>query len=249
MRIYSKFKDYYDNVVPPSNTVVWYRKDCSFMLDATKQLPINKAETEFLLNAFEAAPLPPVVVSLRYVTPTHRDILLLGLCGKLYLVYLLYTFNNTKTELKAFLNIVEFVEFYNNNVSNSVHFEKNKLWHKRHPFNEGGINAWYQGCNQTQKVQDIFIKVKTPIFLMKRPEVRLNSGTVEFYVNPNLSEYGIQRLFDPWTMYQEIEMYLSNTLAVGVEKIPIFSDELKRDAHGFDNWSFKQIGPKPRKTR
>jgi hypothetical protein len=140
---------------------------------------------------------------------------------------------------------MEFVEIYNSNKSPAVYIEKSRGWHRRFPFNEQGMKNWYQEVNQTQRVQDIFIELKAPVFLIKQYYVE---GEITLYVNPNMSEYGLQRVFDPWTAYQEIEMYLSNTLAVGVEVMPTFTDELKRDAHGFDNWSFKQIGPKPRKA-
>ena len=246
MKIHSKFKDYYDHVVPPSDTVLWCRKGHDFVLDAHKQLPINKVTIEFLIDSFGKMPHPPITYKPGYkgILRSHTDVIMLGFCGKLYAVYLLYQQRNNKTCIKAATDIMEFIEIYNSSKNPTINLEKNRIWDKRFPYNEQGIKNWYQEVNQTQKVGDIFITIKAPIFLMKQHYGR---GSIEFHINPNMSEYGLQRIFDPWTAYQEIEMYLTNTLAVGVETIPIFSDELKRDAHGFDNWSFKQIGPKPRK--
>mgnify|MGYP006282300013 CR=1 FL=1 len=46
----------------------------------------------------------------------------------------------------------------------------------------------------------------------------------------------------PWQAYQELEMFLGDTL-VEREVMPVLSDRAKRDAHGFDEKSFKQVSP------
>ena len=68
-------------------------------------------------------------------------------------------------------------------------------------------------------------------------------------INPRFADYKLQSVFDPWTAYQEIDMYLNNQLAVNMEPTLERSQELIRDSKGFDDWSFKQKGPKARKRK
>jgi hypothetical protein len=248
MRIYSKKPDYYDFVVPPSDTVTWRRKSEGFILDETKPLPISLEMTEFLIRAFKNVPLPPVVTSYRERFWDSKDILLLGFCGKLYVVYRVSVGGWPSQEIKPYIDIHEFVEVYNAHSTYLVKFETRPAF-SRYPFNPEGMKAWYQEFDQPRRVEEISIAVRAPIFIIQCTYRNIDYKGLEFSTNPNMSEYGLQRLFDPWTTYQEIEMYLTNTLAVEVEKIPDFGDKLKRDAHGFDDWSFKQVGPKPRKRK
>ena len=61
---------------------------------------------------------------------------------------------------------------------------------------------------------------------------------VEF--NPILKDYGIQKIIDPFTIYQEIKFFLSNDLVEDPMKDFQITDDLKRDSKGFDKWSFRR---------
>ena len=88
---------------------------------------------------------------------------------------------------------------------------------------------------------------------------RYNSPIISWYknynnqiiqqVNPSLKEYGFQRLIDPYTAHQEIEMFLSSTLATEKNPIPKRTQELIRDAHSFDKNSFRNTKPDRRKRK
>lgn len=68
-------------------------------------------------------------------------------------------------------------------------------------------------------------------------------------INPNLGRIGFQKLVDPYTAHQEIEMFLSSTLATEKNPIPKRTQELIRDAHGFDKNSFRNTKPDRRKRK
>lgn len=78
---------------------------------------------------------------------------------------------------------------------------------------------------------------KTPVILY-----RPSSTTIHYCkeLNPRLNVWGFQKVFDPYTAYQELDMYLSNQLADQQDPVPQRTQELIRDAHGFDDWSFKK---------
>ena len=241
MRIFSKFTDYYDHVVPPSDNFVWERKQTEINLDLTKPSEISKDKTEFLINIFTTMPKPKISYGWKRWNPLHNDLFILGFCGKLYAIYLIYTSEYAKpTICRPFININEFVEVWNKERTDKIKFEKGKVWHERRPFNEEGLKAWFDESNGRNFVSELFIDLKTPLFVIDKDKLTTNI---------KMAEYGLQRIFDPWSAYQEIEMYLTNNLASVHKEMPNFGNELKRDAHGFDDWSFKQVGPKPRKRK
>ena len=59
-------------------------------------------------------------------------------------------------------------------------------------------------------------------------------------INPSLKTYNFQEVIDPFTLYQEIEMYLGGVLG-NKEVIPEMADKDKVVSHGFDpKWSFRK---------
>ena len=60
--------------------------------------------------------------------------------------------------------------------------------------------------------------------------------------NVCLEDLDFDRVVDPVQAYQQLELFLNNTLVKPVE-IQEPDDKLKRDMHGFDALSFKQTSP------
>lgn len=113
------------------------------------------------------------------------------------------------------------------------------------PFTVQGFSDWSRTHNTTS-VTDIFIEFDTPIFILRRKPL---AGNHELLINPCLQDFGAQSIFDPWTAYQEIDMFLGNVLTNRENSSIVRSEELIRDSKGFDEWSFKQRGSKKRKRR
>lgn len=57
----------------------------------------------------------------------------------------------------------------------------------------------------------------------------------------NLKRVDFHKIMDPFTIFQEIQMWLSGVLPKdGPPMVAITDDIIKRDKHGFDKWSFKK---------
>ena len=67
--------------------------------------------------------------------------------------------------------------------------------------------------------------------------------------NPILKDYDFQKIVDPYTAFQEIQMYISGVLSTG-DKNPQWpiSDKLKAESKGFNDLSFRRQ-EHPRKSK
>ena len=221
MKIYSKFTDYYDHATGyyPSD-IVWKRYT---KMDNIKDGIFNSDysnKTNIVLNNISKIP----------GSVKAGDLFVIGFCGKVYIV----------------------VSEYNNN--NLIGSYIKPL--KKEDFNFWGYyiyTEWMQKYSG-QDLSDIFIDIKSPIFIIKNKcsgyslSKRNNYG-YSLIINPCLRDFGLQSVFNPVQAYQEIEMFLSNQMVMVDDPDIKRSNELIRDSKGFDNWSFKQHGPKKRKRK
>ncbi|MCK5613350.1 hypothetical protein KAR91_66385 [Candidatus Pacearchaeota archaeon] len=262
MRIFSKFNDYYDHVVGHSTEPVWERHEREFILDPLKKTEFSKEQTILLNKTYAELPKPSIIFKTnRYRAKDCTDFMVLGFCGKVYPIFIVPTEGNyvqniyPKVEIKrkTFIKPSEFTSLFNR-VFRDKKVVKGSLWLRdKFPFTDDGVAAWIEKYNH-QITTDIFITIKSPIFLLKYSRDEWSSVSGRSFismiiVNPRLADYKIQSIIDPFTAYQEVDMYLGNELVGNFEPMPNFGDELKRDAHGMDNWSFKQQGPKKRKQK
>ena len=85
------------------------------------------------------------------------------------------------------------------------------------------------------KTSNLFARLRAPIWI--KPITKRYSDLV--FVNYLLKEYHFQKVFDPVSAFQEIDMYLSGVLAIQQPEMVEISDIDQRDKKGFNNWSFK----------
>lgn len=62
--------------------------------------------------------------------------------------------------------------------------------------------------------------------------------------NPILADFGMQKLFDPYTAMQEIEMFLGRLSINETPQMPVGSDKVIAESKGFDEWSFRKMPTK-----
>lgn len=93
---------------------------------------------------------------------------------------------------------------------------------------------------------DIFIEYDCPIFLMTFANSYFNPMAAYIYRNPILKNYGFQRIYDPYTAFQEISMYLGSILVDDNTDMDSVNDFDMSRAKGFDEWSFKKMPSKKR---
>lgn len=98
---------------------------------------------------------------------------------------------------------------------------------------------------------DLFREYKTPVFVYdshyKRSSIDSNwRDSSRFIINPILKEYEFYKVFDPFTTFQEIQMFISGVLGTGEKEIIEVEDKYKIGQHGFDKWSFRKEPTKKR---
>jgi hypothetical protein len=79
-----------------------------------------------------------------------------------------------------------------------------------------------------------------PLFLVESSRVGVHTRV---HANPNLKALGCAKLFTSADLAQRIETYLGNEMAKEHNPVPVRTQVLIRDAHGFDNVSFKNTKP------
>lgn len=101
------------------------------------------------------------------------------------------------------------------------------------------------------RVRDAFA-ARYPDFGLDKHYINYYSVAHEFdFVTllPDLKALGLHRLWDPYETWQAVEGYLGNEMARQFDPASARTDELARDYHGFDEWSFKNRAPGERKAR
>jgi hypothetical protein len=164
---------------------------------------------------------------------TNTETIVLGLCGKLKMYFKYYNSQNK-------VILYDDIEKYINKLILAKHLIKSDKQllrkNKRKYINDKVRNFenWKKVYENNNKNIDVFLKLNTPLFLLQR------HFKTNLIINPKLRDYNFQSKYSPYEMYQMIEQFLTNELAQSFDKPDNISDELKRDAHGFDKWTFKK---------
>ncbi len=241
MKIIDKRNDFYDNSCQYSKTPLWVRKErCVSPL-----IELTQHQSKFIFNAYKGIPKVHRGFKTSY-DGTFKSVIL-GYCGSFIPLFLVdIKLSEYKPNIQTYTNIEDAMKLWNDTYS-KLHKHVLKpskvygFYYKEYKMSLDGVNNWVNEYNNPKILTDIFIRLKSPIFIVDGEDIT---------VNPNLKSYGIQRVMNPFTVYQRIEMYLGNELVMCNQTIPVFSDELKRDAHGMDKWSFKnKTCPKKRKRK
>ena len=257
MRIISKFSDYYDGV-NYSDTPIWERKQIKIPLQEHRftqkdrnDSVLSNEQLDYVKELYDS--IPEIDPDYTEHTGGYQGSLygnrVIGFCGKVYIVHRLLKKDerNLNIELhKAFIDIEkykeEFVNLYKYKETHKHKWERRSFkfygfGHKKgHPKT---FDEWHKTYNNN-KTSKLFLDLNTPLFYIHRGSL---------VVNPCMKDKGLHTLFDVWTVSQEIEMFLGNNLASQMDPDCILTDEGKRDAHGFNNTSFKNTSTKKPRRR
>jgi hypothetical protein len=177
----------------------------------------------------------------------HYDPLVVGFCGKLYpavrLFHTKWDYNTTKTTSAFCYSLEEADKFAQNNYdSQKMEFYENNYHGKRKFF--GGYSRLenFNRCdlvdyfNQFETIykdfKEKFTEYNCPIFVYDNKHL---------YINPILYGYEFYRVFDAYTAWQEVSMYVGGVLLSKTNPIPEVSDEVRLESHGFDKkYSFRK---------
>lgn len=263
MKIISKFSDYYDSVLAHTQNVddgnIYLRLPETIELYATQ---LNELKSLLLLCSNRTT--PKMYETQRFIPSGYfsYSTFILGFCGKFYPIVQI-----TKDEKSvAILKEQDFSYF----IKDYPRIEKEYTKTRRHMYNR----QEYQNCNSYQECFDTFFRLfyqkslplkndnlffefDTPCFLIETlncsQSYRYMSGhikkNVKIHKNPNLNMLNVQHIIDPYTAYQELDMYLSGVLGANSPKTQEISDKNMRDKKGFDDWSFKKLPSKKNKLK
>lgn len=215
MRIISKTKDYYDGCqrYGMDEKFCYVRKS-----ETIKDIPDSlKKYVDQCTWSYKRAQGSP------YVT---REIL--GFCGKIYGVLRCAPSPYNLSPEDTFKYKPPQTEKNKKNKRNS--FRNLKIWEKQ------SLGEFLGATLDDQP----FIDVNAPIFYIRVTHPTYGDGTI-LKTNITLSDVKFHTQMDPFTTYQEIEMYLRNNLANTKDPImPVGDDVCVASSKGFDKFSFRK---------
>lgn len=266
MRIISKFKDYYDGVQSYGHgddlTFVRNQRVIPFFTkDKEEQSLIKSLKGLGSLNM----PKPPNFGSSNSSSTTF----IIAFCGKKYMGYKIE--GNVYYSLTSFFDAVDAGTSYSNidcisedldikikeerlkkhrdfvkqarsydevGYSDFRRFNKKfpLLGHESYRFTELCWNTWAKNNKEPSKVpESTFRNANTPIIVYEEGK--------RYILNPALKDYEFGKIMDPYTAYQEIDMYLGNNMVDQFDPSVNRTDIEIRDSKGMDDWSFKTPSP------
>ena len=264
MRIISKQKDYYDGVQAYNDdSIIFLRKEKEFIItdhdkfDRKNDKHINQDEITQSFNYDKIINPENNWLTRRYYRQWEdvfkyfdNQLMFVGFCGKIY-ISVMFDLNEalpiklggkhqqfcystkdfdkifkkftTKSEKKSYIKSKQF--------GNILKFMKTQL-----------------SENPVEINNNLFFKYKTPCFVIIPSKWQKLED--KFIISPTLKNYQFTKVFDPYTAFQEIEMFLGGVLGENKEPSTI-DDKSMLYKKGFNNMSFKTYKgtKKPRSKR
>lgn len=216
MRIISDFRDYYDGVQAygTADDLVWVRKE--------EKIERNRYHVDHVLSRERIEPY----VENCHIDSLHLKAILIRFCGKNYQGLKLV---HPSAPDEVVYNIDQFDRYVANNKLKEKKGWKVRRWHG---FDAAKTDKWFRTPIKPPKVKETDAQRDCPIRVMLS-----NQDTI---YNAFLSPYNFERVFDPYTAYQEIYMHLSN-LAAPEKPIPHIDDKTMVEVKGFHpKFSFRK---------
>lgn len=221
-----KHKDYYDGVVGTTgvdNSVVFERTTKE--IDNWKKFP--KAFQRGISWNYKNKLIQHFTYRSKGDKYIHASHFIVGFCGKLYLGFKMYYENQVSPYYKE--TLVDFTYDVN---EFKTHF--NQRW------SFADFDEFVEYVKNYDCV-DVHRELNTPIFIFDMNMLMKHGRDESFIINPILKEYNFYKVFDSFTAFQEIQMYISGVLGVGENPTIEVSDKDKIISRGFDyKWSFRK---------
>ena len=235
MRIISEYRDYYDAIqaTGQDQTLLYLRQ---LEMQELKKWPFPVLGHHRYWQWWSRLPSPFLR---QYVV---------GFCGKIYPVVL---FGGTP-EHNIYCHTIEdvdaFVEgHYKEKAVEEYRHPLKKTYHHRH-WDAGHarkvFEKWFEEMKAKQNAfVSIFEQHKCPVFIADCHTGRHGDEKCIMY-NGCLKDLEFYRVFDPFSAFQEIAMFLGG-MAMPLKPIPHLSDEIIAASKGFDKYSFRKDKSKP----
>jgi len=248
MRLIRDFSDFYDGLQSTDAEALplYVRKTSKEVIPLKDKARV--AQLSALIEPYrDFLPAPP--------RDTYAKRRVLGFCGRLQAFYLWSrnAYLSVDSLREAILQVSD--RKYDDLESYRIRRAKEAIrrsddgatWMDR-TFNDKGWAAWLaNGAPRWETNHDeLFRDLDTPVFVAHFDR----DGHFLIEKNPCLRDLGFHKIYEPYTVWQSIDQYLGNQLAKQPDPVsPGYTDELRRDAHGFDNRSFKSDAPSEKKQR
>ena len=234
MYIIGKWKDYYDGVAGSlgiDKTIVFERDIIE--IEETHKFP-EPFKNEKKFNLKKKNPFHEIAyfhLNKNNGKYEGGGMFIIGFCGKLYLGWK-FVYPEKNYPYTKHIDIIYGVE-------NVIDFIEQRVW-------RGNFSDYTRDILNYDPIE-IFREYKTPYFvydLNLDPINNLNKNRYHqkpyFIINPVLKDYEFYKVFDPFTAFQEIQMFLSGVLGTNERDIVEVEDKYKIAQHGFDKWSFRK---------
>lgn len=245
MRIISKFRDYYDHSgFYSSEERLWVRESKEVLPDS-----LSLSNRNLVTDMHDAMPNIRINGHYRSRTDTKDRLVIVGYCGKIYVGIRHYRtpsegfideLYNTYHDYGAYIDAMS--EYHKQDMSNKLMSGNLFYSPSNYKFSETGIKTIESDFNK-RNLSDLFIELNAPLFMIE------NIRKVIIVTNPIMLDNKFMLMFKDKNVNQDIDMYLGNDLVKCTLDDFVMSDELKRDSKGMNEYSFKQRGPKKRKSR
>jgi len=237
MRIISKFKDYYDGVQS-------YGQDSSLIYNRVRTvIPVKKDEAP-MKDLFRFIDSTDYQVKKGIVRASQYFI---GFCGKIYPCVRFTTISDNLFTTK--------VTFCFDAESVNITMEDLKLFKTiKEASTYRRIHWGYEASKSEQSLTEFFalageqhrkfiIDNKYLVFVFRECNNKSGRGySREIVLNPKLAVYGLVKLIDPYSTFQELSMFLGGVLCNEAAPMIQIEDKYRIEGRGFDKWSFKNRG-------
>ena len=239
MKIISKFRDYYDTIISfgIDPEIKYFRN--------TLEITLKKYQSNLEFNYSDDG---YDLFKWRDRFSTRLDPILIYFCGTTFLAFratysgsigLGYFGKSGKSIDSAVCydsgDIIKFIEGYYQKVGLESVFVKSPKWKTKLMDYKEYSEFFFD------KVKDIKFKSVDEYYIKYSSPIILEDSNNKLIVNPCLKDIGFQKIKDPFTTFQEVSMFISNTFGMPGNKIIEVSNQTKIKKHGFDKWSFRKM--------
>jgi hypothetical protein len=232
MYISSKYHDYYDSAIGLGidKTVVYVRK--------IEELPqLSKIQQNTLYNICEKLPYGQITGRSTDSYGVHGCLLII--CGEV--VPFIRIHDNNKKD-HYFYQFDKLNDYLNaNNMCNGRYYS---FWRERHTVGSREGMKKFLSTKDFSKASELLHLHKVPIIMVQRNHPHQD---LKITSNPILKEISYQTQKDPYTVFQNIFMYISGVLGIDQRPMIKVSDEVLAAKRGHDGpYSFKNVPGKKR---
>jgi hypothetical protein len=228
MKIISKYRDYYDSAVGLGidKTIQYVRKTHDYA-DKTPNSVLQIFGRKSMWSRSNALSVRFGSYNSHEENVTYTPFII-GFCGKLYIGWFKNKeFRDRKTGIiQANIEIT----YDSEKVFSDIKFS-NRDWELGSTKTQ--FNNFLEKYNDLDAIE-VFREFQTPAFLVKE-------GKTNFVVNPVLKDLAFAKVIDPYTAFQEVQMFISGVLGSGDDvDQPEMTEAQKVAQHGMDKWSFRK---------